>query len=86
MSGTATPVIAFLCFVSSFVAAGLLTRIQLLPDRPNPRSMHTRVTPRSGGLSLQVPFLMAIAYFAWRDGWSAHVLAVLVGSTAFSLL
>jgi len=29
---------------------------------------------------------MAIAYFAWRDGWSAHVLAVLVGSTAFSLL
>ncbi len=86
MSGTATPVIAFLSFVTSFVAAGFLTRIQFLPDRPNQRSMHTRVTPRSGGLALSLPFLMILTYLSWRDGISAHVFGILIGACLFSLL
>ncbi|MCE9597337.1 MAG: glycosyltransferase family 4 protein [Spirochaetia bacterium] len=85
MSGTATPVIAFLCFVASFVASGILTRVGLLPDRPNSRSLHTQVTPRSGGLAFQLPALIVLV-FIWFNHPAHWVLPVLIGCIAFLAL
>lgn len=82
MSGTATPVIAFLCFVVSFVASGVLMRMGLLPDRPNSRSLHTQVTPRSGGLAFQLPALLTLA-FIWFNHPAPWIVAVLVGTISF---
>jgi UDP-N-acetylmuramyl pentapeptide phosphotransferase/UDP-N-acetylglucosamine-1-phosphate transferase len=86
MSGSATPVVAFLAFVMSFVGAGVLTRLNLLPDRPNQRSMHTRITPRSGGLALLLPFLGSLLIFTISGGWSEQLAAVLAGTALFSLI
>lgn len=86
MSGSATPVVAFLAFVISFVGAGVLTRLELLPDRPNQRSMHTKITPRSGGIALLLPFLGSLLVFTVSGGWSDQLAAVLTGAAAFSLI
>lgn len=86
MSGSATPVVAFLAFVMSFVGAGVLTRLNVLPDRPNQRSMHTKITPRSGGIALLLPFLGSLLIFTVSGGWSEQLAAVLAGAALFSLI
>lgn len=64
----------------------MLTRLNLLPDRPNQRSMHTRITPRSGGLALLLPFLGSLLIFTISGGWSEQLAAVLAGTALFSLI
>lgn len=64
----------------------MLTRLELLPDRPNQRSMHTRITPRSGGIALLLPFLASLLVFTVSGGWSDQLAAVLTGAALFSLI
>ena len=57
------------CLVGGLIR--LAPRIGLL-DRPNERSLHTRVTPRGGGLALVIVVAVALGLWLARgDGWPA---------------
>ena len=67
MSGLAI----FVAFLVSGVLSGLLSRYRgryALLDRPNHRSLHSRVTPRAGGLAI-LAGLVAGACLTWQDWW-----------------
>jgi UDP-N-acetylmuramyl pentapeptide phosphotransferase/UDP-N-acetylglucosamine-1-phosphate transferase len=59
----------------------LLRRLQLL-DTPNPRSLHEKVTPRGGGLSVAAGALTGMALTPGGGGKGA----VIIGAAAFGAL
>lgn len=66
--------------VASFLLTGLIRRYTLkknLIDTPNERSSHTVPTPRGGGLSIVVIFLIAISYV---DSVPTDIFMALIGS------
>ncbi|RMV74637.1 Glycosyl transferase, group 4 protein [Pseudomonas caricapapayae] len=72
-------VIAFL----SLILTALLRKYALarsLIDVPNARSSHSIPTPRGGGVSIVVAFVMAVVILAWMGHLSAPALAAIVGS------
>ncbi|KPX41512.1 glycosyltransferase family 4 protein [Pseudomonas syringae pv. tagetis] len=72
-------VIAFL----SLILTALLRKYALarsLIDVPNARSSHSIPTPRGGGVSIVVAFVMALVILAWMGHLSAPALAAIVGS------
>lgn len=65
-----------------FAVSALITRIMIwvnIPDIPNPRSSHTRATPKGGGLAVVVTFCagLALACVVGRDSL-IHVEGLLV--------
>jgi Fuc2NAc and GlcNAc transferase len=66
--------------VASFLLTELIRRYTLkknLIDTPNERSSHTVPTPRGGGLSIVVIFLIAISYV---DSLPTDIFIALIGS------
>lgn len=73
--------ISWLLVVVVFLASVAITAVVLrsarkfdLLDEPNARSMHDVTTPRGGGLSIVISFLLAVAFYAATgtlDGWVA---------------
>ena len=56
-----------LATLASWLVVGLLIRLAPrigLVDRPNERSLHTRVTPRGGGIGFVVTLAAAAAWWA----------------------
>src|SRR4051812_8378450 len=74
MSAVFTVIAAFV-FAGSFLLTGYLcspaSRFHLL-DHPNERSLHERLTPRTGGLAIVASLLVSLAAtFVWQ--WSCGV-------------
>lgn len=64
-----TPAVAFVC------------RKKGLFDQPGPRKIHTRPTPRLGGISIFISFWGALsAYFLWNGSFPGELFFVLGGS------
>ena len=73
----------------SFVLSRLLSKARLLPDAPNNRSSHRRVTPRSGGFAIFGAWLAAMAlatlFFAIMEGPTPFLALAVVAACAFML-
>jgi Fuc2NAc and GlcNAc transferase len=70
-------------FLSSFVGAGMLTVApNFLPDVPNLRSMHSRPTPRGGGIAFAGAFILTVcaALFFEPEALSGPILSLLAGA------
>lgn len=66
MSSTFQILLVALSFVLSLVITGFLILLpNFLPDVPNQRSLHQRVTPRGGGLSFSLTFLLFLGLILW---------------------
>ena len=75
----------------SFVAALLMTRFSAVlgfTDLPNERSLHTRVTPRAGGVgfALVVPSATAATLAVSPGGLTAPIATLLVASVTIALV
>lgn len=70
-------------FLSSFVGAGMLTVApNFLPDVPNLRSMHSRPTPRGGGVAFAGAFLLTVgaALIFEPEALSGPIVSLLAGA------
>lgn len=91
MSAVFTVIAAFV-FAGSFLLTGYLcspaSRFHLL-DHPNERSLHERLTPRTGGLAIVASLLLGLsAAFAWQWWCGARCEATgqLLGRVTFCLI
>ncbi len=73
----------------SFVLSRVLSRSRLLPDAPNARSSHRRVTPRSGGFAIFAAWLAAMGlatlFFAIMEGATPFLAFAAIALCAFTL-
>lgn len=70
-------------FLSSFVGAGMLSVApNFLPDVPNLRSMHSRPTPRGGGVAFAGAFFVTVvaALFFEPEALSGPIVSLLAGA------
>ncbi len=82
MSSTFQILLVVLSFVMSLVITGFLIQLpNFLPDVPNQRSLHQRVTPRGGGLSFCLTFLLFLGLILWLypESRTGTLWALLVG-------
>ncbi|KAA8714061.1 MULTISPECIES: MraY family glycosyltransferase [Pseudomonas syringae group] len=73
----------------SLILTSLLRKYALaksLIDLPNARSSHSIPTPRGGGVSIVVAFLLAISMLAWAGQVSTATLVAIVGSAGLVAL
>ena len=54
---------ASIALILSYAASRIVSRSKLLPDKPNHRSSHARITPRAGGVAIM-------------GGWTAAILLI----------
>ena len=62
---------AVLAFLTSAVSSGVLSRYRgrfALLDKPNERSLHSRITPRGGGIAILIGLSVG-AGLTWRQWW-----------------
>lgn len=80
-------------FILSTLLTGLLRRYALnkeIIDMPNHRSSHTKPTPRGGGVSFVISFLLCIPvlflanYISARDGLSLLTVGLLIAAIGFT--
>jgi UDP-N-acetylmuramyl pentapeptide phosphotransferase/UDP-N-acetylglucosamine-1-phosphate transferase len=84
-------VTALIAALSSYLVAFAVCRYSTVlgfADLPNERSLHSRATPRGGGVgfALAVPILTAIALHTLHGGIAAPERALLVASAALALV
>src|ERR1035441_5505335 len=74
--------VMLIAFISSFVLTGVVRHYALrshLLDIPNERSSHSAPTPRGGGVSIVVVFLLTVLLFMQRGTISACLGRALIG-------
>ncbi len=75
--------------ILAFILTGFLRRYALashLLDIPNPRSSHSIATPRGGGLSIVIVFLLGLPVLLWMGDLTNHTMWALLGAGAWVAL
>ena len=81
--------IYLLALISAAVLTGLLRRYALatrLIDIPNARSSHQLPTPRGGGLSIVIVFLLGLPVLSWMDVLAPEAMWAIFGAGAWVAL
>ena len=79
----------FIALILAAVLTGLLRRYALatsLLDMPNARSSHSMPTPRGGGLSIVIVFLLGLPVLSMMGVLATNTLWALVGAGAWVAL
>lgn len=88
-ASTLVTIVVVLAFALSAAGTELVRRYALaraILDMPNARSSHTIPTPRGGGLSIAIVWLLSLVVFFWLGVINVRVLAAFAGGSALVAL